>query len=187
MKLNAQVLKQEQYMIPIKLILMYFAWKIFHRFAVQPGTTLNHYWLSFIFHVAHFYAIVTAFLVSVSGMRAIPDGININLIESNRQIWVEDHCLAIPAMIIFSGAVIFFRGEVKDKVLFLFGGLFGILCINILRLVFVCYAFVYLSDYYFKMHHSVIYVVITYGFIFFMITRWMDNTIKKSQAATKEI
>ena len=187
MEISAKTLKQEQYMVPIKIILMYIVWKIFHWFAIQPGTALNHYWESFIFHLSSIYAVITAFFVSVLGMKAVADGININLIESNRQIWVQDHCLAIPAMVVFTGSVIFFRGAIKDKATFLFLGLIGIVIINIVRLIFVCFAFVYLSEYYFKMHHSVIYVIITYGFIFYLITRWMDRIIIKNQTETKDL
>ena len=33
MKLNAKTLLQEQYLVPIKIVLVYLAWKAFHHFA----------------------------------------------------------------------------------------------------------------------------------------------------------
>ena len=108
----------------------------------------------------------------------------INLIASYRQIWVQEHCLAIPAMVIFAGSVLLFKGRWLDKAVFLVQGLIGIILINIIRLIFVSLAWVYLSAYYFKMHHSVIYVVAMYGFIFYMIVRWMNRMMKQQNPDT---
>lgn len=105
------------------------------------------------------------------------DGININLLASNKQIWVEEHCLAIPAMVVFTGTVLAFKGSPKDKAWFIPVGLVGIIVINIIRLIFVSLAWVYLTPYFFNLHHSLIYAVITYGFIFLMLRWWMKRQI----------
>jgi len=121
-------------------------------------------------------------ILSGVGVKASSTGVYINLIESHKQIWVQEHCLAIPAMTIFTGAVVFFKGNAKDKCLFILFGLVGIFLLNTLRLMSVSIAYIYLSPYMFVVHHSFVYVIITYGFIFFMITKWMDRTIIKANS-----
>lgn len=179
MKINFKALLQEQYLIPIKIIAMYLLWKIFHYFLSIPGTALNHFWLDLVFRIGSIYASATSFLLTIFGMKAAGEGININLLESGKQVWVQDHCLAIPAMVIFTGAVIFFKGKWKDKVIFLMKGLAGIILINLIRLILVCIAWVYLSAYFYKLNHAVLYVVVMYGFIFYMIASWMNKVIKE--------
>jgi exosortase/archaeosortase family protein len=176
MKYDFRTLLQEEYLIPLKIVIVYGLWKVFHHFALLPGTALHHAWTGFVYYSGCFYALSTSALLSTCGMKAVAEGININLIGSDKQIWVQDHCLAIPVTVIFTGSVLFFKGSVNDKIKFLIIGISGIISINILRLVFVCLAFVYLTPHFYNLHHSVIYVVITYGFIFFMLAKWMDRT-----------
>lgn len=183
MKLNLKMLLQEQYLIPIKIIAVYLAWKVFHHFASIPGTDLNHHWLDLVADLGSVYAKVCSHILSAFGMKSTSDGININLIESGKQIWVQDHCLAIPAMVIMTGSVIFFTGSVSDKAKFLAIGLTGIVLINILRIILVSIAWVHMSSAFFKVNHAMIYVVVMYGFIFWMIAQWMNRAIAKSKAS----
>lgn len=180
MKFSAKHLLQEQYLVPVKIVLVYLAWKLFHHFTLIPGTTLNHFWGDFVYRLGSFYALATSLVLSFFGMKASAAGININLLTSNKQIWVQEHCLAIPAMVVFCGGVIFFRGSFRPKASFLVSGLAGIILINILRLVFLSLAWVYLKPYFFKINHSLIYVLAMYGFIFYMLVKWMDRSIVKS-------
>ena len=179
MKLNVKTILQEQYLVPIKIVLVYIAWKMFHWYASQTGTTLNHFWGNVVYFTGCFYANATVFVLSILGMKVSAVGININLLVSNKQVWVQEHCLAIPAMIVLISAVVFFKGSFKEKAPFLLIGLLGIAFINIVRLVFLSLAWVYLSASFFKINHSLIYVVAMYGFIFFMIVKWMNRTIEK--------
>jgi len=177
--MKTRTVLQEQYLVPLKIILVYIAWKIFHHFAHLPGTILNRYWINSVYSIGCWYASATSFILSLFGMRSNSSGININMLVSNKQVWVQEHCLAIPAMIVFTGAVIFFAGEWKDKMIFIVTGLTGIVLINLLRLVFLSLAWVYLPSYFFKINHSLIYVVAMYGFIFYMVVRWMNRILPK--------
>ena len=182
MKINSKTLLQEQYLVPIKIVSVYIAWRIFHHFASAKGTALNHYWELFIYRLGSIYASVTSAILSFFGMAASADGININLLETHRQVWVQDHCLAIPAIVVFVGSVIFFKGKAKDKLLFILTGLLGIILINLIRIIFVAVAFAKLTSLFFNLNHSLIYVIVTYGFIFYMIARWMNRTIDKTES-----
>jgi exosortase/archaeosortase family protein len=182
MKINTKALLQEQYLIPLKIISVYLLWKIFHHFALIQGTTLNHYWNVFVYDLGSIYAYAASAILSLFGMKASSNGINIDLLESNRRVWVQDHCLAIPAIVVFIGSVVFFKGTAKDKLRFILIGLMGIILINMIRIIFVAVAFANFTDFYFNLNHSLIYVVITYGFIFYMIARWMNRTIEKTES-----
>ena len=182
MKLEVRTLLQEQYLVPVKIILVYVAWKVFHHYTAIPGTDLNHFWGNIVYKLGCFYAAATSLVLALFGMKANATGIDINLLVSNKQIWVQEHCLAIPAMMVFVGSVIFFRGNFKDKALFITMGLIGIALINILRLVLLSLAWVYLTPYFFKINHSIIYVIAMYGFIFYMIVRWMNRRLESEAA-----
>ena len=174
MKLFPRSLLQEKYLIPLKIVSVYLVWRVFLHFASVPGSGLNRFWLSFTYDVGCFYAKLTFLLLSSLGMNVSATGIAVDLINSRNVVLVQDHCLAIPAMVIFVGSVVFFRGTYRDKLPFLLIGLAGIVLINALRLVFVALALIYLPPFYFVINHSYAYVFLTYSFIFFMITRWMD-------------
>ncbi len=175
---------QEQYLIPGKIILVYLGWKVFHHYTAIPGTDLNHFWGNIVYKLGCFYAAATSLVLAIFGMKVNATGIDINLLVSNKQIWVQDHCLAIPAMVVFVGSVVFFRGSFKDKGIFIAIGLAGIVVINIIRLVFLSLAWVYLTPYFFKINHSVIYVIAMYGFIFYMIIKWMNRRIGGDASAS---
>jgi len=179
MSLDLKAARQEQYLIPIKIIMVYVAWKVFHHFASVSGTALNSAWIHFTFSLGSIYASITSILLSAGGMKAYSEGIDINLVASYKRVLVQDHCLAIPVMVIFSGAVMFFRGRWQDKALFLIVGLVGIVIINIVRLILVAISWAYMSPYYFVFNHSYSYLVATYGFIFCMIMWWMNHVMKK--------
>jgi len=182
MKLNAKVLSQEQYLIPIKIVLVYLAWKVFNYYALIPGTALNHFWNTLVADLGNLYAIVSSFILTLVGLKASASGININLIDSNKQVWVQEHCLAMPAMIVFTCAVLLFRGIWREKLLFLAIGLAGIVFINLMRLILVSYAWIYFSPPFFRIVHSYVYVLITYAFIFLMLAWWMNRVIKKNNS-----
>jgi len=182
MKINLKALLQEQYLIPIKIIFVYILWKAFYFFASIPDTALHRFWLDFVARLGAVYAMAAGFILTICGMKAVSQGIIIHLVESGRQVLVLDHCLAIPAMVVFIGSVLFFRGRFKDKALFLLMGLSGIVLINLIRLILVSYAWVYLPAQVYIFHHSLLYVVIMYGFIFYMIASWMNRMVARMQS-----
>lgn len=61
-------------------------------------------------------------------------------------------------------------------------GLAGIALINVARLFLLSLAWLYLSPYFFQMHHSLIYVAITYGFIFMMLRWWIKRSTTRVNA-----
>lgn len=162
--------------LPLKIVAVYICWKGFHYLAHLPGTWLTVKWQKICLVTGSFYALLTAWLLSTTNaLTAYADGININLVEYNKQVWVQEHCLAIPAMVVFIGTVLLIKSPPGQKLWFITLGLSGIVLINTLRLVFVSLAWVHLSEHFFNMHHSYIYTVVTYGFIFLMLAWWINR------------
>ncbi len=169
-------MNEERFLIPIKIVLVYAVWKVFHHYVSQPQNFLHVVWIALCVLAGSWYATVTGFLLSLFGLLAKGDGINVDLLVSHKQIWVQEHCLAIPAMVVFTGAILSFKGKFKSKIRFILLGLVGIFFINLMRLMFVSVAWVYLSAYFFNLHHTFIYAAATYGFIFLMIVCWVKRT-----------
>lgn len=122
-----------------------------------------------------FYASITSAALNYFGADTFSEGIEIIYSVSNNHIRVEDHCLATPAMVVFAFSIVLFGGHWKNKLWFIPLGLFGIFIINLLRLMFVCYAFEHFSQKFYEINHSLIYVAITYGLIMAMIIWWMKR------------
>ncbi|MCW3126060.1 MAG: Exosortase EpsH-related protein [Bacteroidetes bacterium] len=177
---------EERFSIPAKIVLSYVLWKIFHHFAKQQGTVLGNFWERFVFKIGTVYAWFTSITLIPFVDATHSEGISIyfNKGHDYRLIWVQDHCLAIPAMVVFTATVVFFRGPARDKAWFIPLGLFGIILINLLRLFGVCLAWLYATPYFFEIDHSIIYVGLCYGFIFLMLVWWIRRTKKKSNDET---
>jgi exosortase/archaeosortase family protein len=170
---KSQKWRESSLIAPFKVVAVYLVWKAFHYWVSLGGTPVNHLWTKFIFGVGHFYALAAGFCLAGLGMKVTVQGITVSLISTHRDLWVQEHCLAIPAMVVFIGTIGVLNGNPKDKTWFIPLGIGLIALINVVRLVFVALAWNFLSLYYFNMHHSIIYAVITYGFIFLMIRWWL--------------
>lgn len=169
--------------VPLKIIGVYAGWKVLHHFLSLPGSPLYTGWQHVTAAVGHWYAVAASAVLSAGGLASVAEGININLLASNRQIYVQEHCLAIPAMVLFTGVVFCFAGGLATKLRFIALGLTGIVLINILRLVFVSIAWVYCSERFFEINHSYIYVFVTYSFIFAMLAYYIKKAVKAEVAA----
>lgn len=159
----------------IKVVGVYAIWKLFHYWVNQPASFLHQHWLRLIEAMGTFYAGATSTALNVFNQETISQGINIIYINSNNHIRVEDHCLAIPAMVIFTFSILLFGGQAQHKLWFIPLGLVGVFIINLIRLMFVCYAFENFSRKFYEINHSLIYVVFTYSLILGMIMWWMKR------------
>jgi len=185
MKVNLKTISKEQYLIPFKIVLVYIGWRFFYHFATIPGTILNHGWAGIVHVMSCSYAALAGFILSAFGMDVSFRDITVYMNASNKYINIGEPCLGMRAMVIFAATVIIFKGRLKDKTRFFFTGLLGIILINLLRVTLVCVAWAYLTPFYFVIHHSYIYVAVTYGFIFFMIARWMNRVTAKDDSVMR--
>ena len=90
-------------------------------------------------------------------------------------IYVADHCLGIPAMVVFTLFVLFFKGSLKNKLWFIPIGVIGVLLINTFRLVALVLLMKHATPAFWELNHKYFFLAITYGFIFWMIKVWMDK------------
>ncbi len=89
-------------------------------------------------------------------------------------IYVADHCLGIPSMVVFTLFILFFRGKVTHKLWYIPLGIFGVFCINVLRVVGLGLLQKSSSSFFWEFNHSYTFLIMTYGLIFLMIKHWID-------------
>jgi exosortase/archaeosortase family protein len=169
----------------IKILLAYGAWKLLYYFLTHgPGPVTNAY-NDFTTAFGIFYAQVSSPILKLLGEPNTPSGIHILFDRPNGRwdMWVTEHCLAIPAMVIFSAIIFAFPGNPKAKLWFIPLGVFLIFLINIVRLVFLCLVYVHYPFHIFNFFHKYVYVLITYGLIFLLIVYW----IRKYSLAGKKL
>lgn len=159
----------------IKVVGVYAVWKLFHYYITHNNGAPKQIWLSVIEKMGGFYAAITSYILNIFGEQTIRQGIKIVYIHSQNNIRVEDHCLAIPAMVIFTFSIALFNGTWKNKLWFIPLGLFGIFIINVIRLVSLSYIFEHFTRKFYDINHSLIYVIITYALVFLMIMWWMKK------------
>ena len=159
----------------IKIVGVYAIWKLFHYWVNKPNTLLHNAWADLIQAMGTGYAAITSQALNIFGAETFGQGIAVVYQHSQSSIRIEDHCLAIPAMVVFTFTILLFGGQWKNKLWFIPLGLFGIFIINLIRLMFVCYAFEHFSQRFYDINHSIVYVVATYSLILAMIMWWMKR------------
>jgi exosortase/archaeosortase family protein len=159
-----------------KLVGIYFFWKVLHHFLLLPSFVFHAAWVSMVKVVGTGYAYFTVILLRLLGENITQIGVGFQFHPSTKIVYVEEHCLGFPAMLIFSAAILLYsKGFWKEKLWFIPLGLLGIIFINIARLVFLGLAFENFSSFFFSINHSYVYVAVTYGLIFSMIYWWMKK------------
>lgn len=96
------------------------------------------------------------------------------LIEGKRGVFLADHCIGIPAYIVFSLFILFYAGSWQQKIWFIPTGLVAIFFINSLRSAALAYLQKSSSEGFFQFNHSYTYLVTTYGMIFLLIVWWVE-------------
>lgn len=90
-------------------------------------------------------------------------------------IYVANHCLGIPAMVVFSLIILSFGGSFKHKLWYIPAGIIGILFINCMRIVGLVVLMKKASPFFWELNHKYALLFLTYGFIFWMVKVWMDK------------
>lgn len=178
---SIQLVGDTTWLYIIKLVGVYLLWKLFHHFLLSPSFVFYSSWETIVQVVGTWYAAATAVLLRLMGENVTQAGIGFQFHPSTKIVYVAEHCLAFPAMIVFSAAILFYQGSWKDKLWFIPMGLLAIIVINIFRLVFLGLTFEYFGNDFYQINHSYIYVFVTYSLIFLMIAWWMSRSSKKTQ------
>ncbi len=176
-------IKDEANLFVIKIIAVYAGWKVVHYFLLNADIA-SHVWLKFIDRLGSFYSGISSAILNWIGEETFHAGISVFYKHSGRFIMAQEHCLAIPATVVFTGSILFFRGSWKNKLWFIPFGILAVFVINMIRFVFLCYTFEHFSATFFEINHSLIYVVVTYSLIMLLIIWWMNKFSKPSELNT---
>lgn len=96
------------------------------------------------------------------------------MVDGNTGIYVADLCLGIAPMVIFTGFVLAFGNNNRNKIWFVPLGLGFIFIINVFRTMALVLVQVHYNKY-FKFAHENLYFYITYGAIFLLLMWWMNT------------
>ena len=157
----------------IILFSIYAIWKILLHFLLHGIWKAE--WKHITDAIGTAYAAASNQILHIMGENTTYYGNLVVFLDSTKTMGVEEHCDGIPAMLLFAGSILLFSGSWKNKLWFVPMGLAVIITINLIRIVFTCYAWEHFSKFYFELNHSFIYVVITYGAILWMINIWMNK------------
>jgi len=159
----------------LNMLVVYLLWKAFSYYQKHTHGFVHIKWQKIIVFLGGVYAAITSFILNIFGEYTLHNGFEVFYPTQNKIIRIEDHCLALPATVIFVGTILLFKGDWRNKLWFIPLGILLIVIINLVRLVFVCETFVYFTKEFFEINHSVIYVIITYALIFLLIVWWMKK------------
>ena len=169
-------LTDEATLFVIKIIAVYAGWKGMHYILHNPPTSaLSIHWASFTHSFGIFYARVTSGILNFFGQTTVQIDYGVEYLPSRKTILVQEHCLAIPAMVIFVGSIILFKGSWKNKLWFIPMGLIGVFLINTFRLILLSITFDRFSEAFYQFNHSYVYLIFSYAMIFLLIAWWMKS------------
>jgi exosortase/archaeosortase family protein len=170
--LMADKRRKEGGLFLIKIIGSYALWKIIsfflEHFEPQWWIDLQNFIATQIVHTS---ALVLQYLFSVE--------LHFNsrnlLIVGTPGIYVADHCLGIPSMVVFTLFILFFRGKATHKMWYIPLGILGVFGINVLRIIGLGLLQRSSSSFFWEFNHSYTFLIMTYGLIFLMIKYWIDK------------
>jgi len=150
----------------------YLVWKLC-SFVLE--TMEPQWWISFQNGVAYLLISVAVYLTDLFfSITAQFFGRTIFL-SNTSGIYVANHCLGIPAMVVFTLIILSFGGALKHKLWYIPLGIIGILFINCMRIVGLVVLLKRSSPFFWELNHKYALLILTYGFIFWMVKVWMDK------------
>jgi len=167
--------KRSANLFVLNMIIIYLLWKAFAYFVKHNTGAAHETWNKIIQFLGVIYATVTSAVLNAFGETTVQTGIGVLFPVENKIVYVEDHCLAIPATVIFIGSILSFTGQWQNKLWFIPMGIVLIILINLTRLVLLCYTFAHFPKPFYDINHSLVYVIITYSLIFLLIVWWMKR------------
>jgi exosortase/archaeosortase family protein len=160
----------------LKMLSAYGIWKAISFFleTYQP-----FFWIAIQDEVAYAMVRTSSFVLKRGlGYELIYNSRNV-LIRNTEGIYMGNHCLGIPATIVFTLAILFFSGKWYHKLWYIPLGALAIFCINTSRIVALGITQKVGSPYAFYINHSYTFLILVYGLIFLMIMFWMDYFSKE--------
>ncbi|MCS6933665.1 MAG: exosortase/archaeosortase family protein [Chitinophagales bacterium] len=157
----------------IQVVGIYLCWKLLYYIIENDKGIVRIFWLKLVKGMGVLYAEITHRLLLMMSVPNERIAHAVKHTESQKAITIDEHCLAIPAMFIFSACIAVFSGSWRNKIWFIPLGVLGIAGINIARVTVLAFVHFYLPDIYFIFHHSFAFIIITYSLVFLLIRFWM--------------
>ncbi|HRN94913.1 MAG: archaeosortase/exosortase family protein [Chitinophagales bacterium] len=160
-----------------KVVLIYGTWRIIRYFGDTYPNFLFGGWAAAYEFVAQKLVQGASIILTVLGYTHEHYG-RILIIEGTRGIRVENLCVGFPSFFIFSGLILGFGNNWRDKIWYIPLGVSLIYLINIGRILALALFQIY-STKYFDLAHNYFYVYITYALIFILVAFWMEKLAYK--------
>lgn len=157
----------------VQIVGVYVFWKALYYFIENSRGWLGQGWKKIVDVLGIVYAEITHQLLGMMGVQTIRIANTLHHIGTKGTISMDEHCLAIPAMFIFSACIFLFSGSLKNKLWFIPIGILGIAAINISRMIILGFVYIYLPRPFFVFHHSFVFIIVTYSLVFLLIRFWM--------------
>lgn len=163
----------------VKIISVYIAWKLFHDYVWRTAES-KAAWQASLTGYGHLYSWLISAVLRILGFPATADEAVVN-IDAHHSIWIAEHCMAIPAMVIFAFSMLLFRGRWAEKAWFIPLGVLFIFFLNLFRLVSLSILMTHVQETTYQLYHRYVFLVITYGAILLMVAWWMDRVMDEAE------
>ena len=163
----------------LKLFTMYalymYVWKqfVWNSFLAKPWELLHHFVLKATMAFCLFF-------LNLFGYEAIEYSYRvIVMVKPNASITVQNYCLGLDVMALFTMLIIAYPGPWKKKLLFIPIGIIGVFIINQLRIMAIGICFVDFIEYAWFDNH-LYFNVAAYSFIFLFFVGWVNYLERKN-------
>lgn len=161
----------------LKMAIVYACWRTFKYFGEKDDNFLWGGWFWLKNFLGDSVTASAAFLLRSAGYE-LTYYKRLITVDGSIGIYFADLCLGIAPMVIFSGFILSYGNNWKNKLWFIPLGVFLIHCINIFRMIALILVQVHYPEY-FRVAHEYVYVVVTYGMIFLLVMWWMNSLADK--------
>jgi exosortase/archaeosortase family protein len=165
----------------LRIGLIYAGWKLL-QLAISRSMSLEIAWNNAVSTYAHKVATAGNKLLEAMGFEIIYHYQQAVYIAGTPGFYVEEHCLAVPATLIFGTFIAAFHGPWKHKLWYIPLGMLAVQAINFGRIIFLALIMTLGSEWFFHFNHSFLALILEYGMVFFMIALWMRKYAQTPQA-----
>src|ERR1019366_5305327 len=89
----------------INIFLVYSAWKVFIYYVKHSSGSLHFGWIKLTYLMGAAYAAAVSLLLNLFGEHTFRQGVVVVFAKDLANIHVDEHCLAIPAIVVFIGTI----------------------------------------------------------------------------------
>ncbi|MBI1193708.1 MAG: hypothetical protein GC205_11125 [Bacteroidetes bacterium] len=156
----------------VKIVVIYGIWKIF-QFTVDHTPALLNIWNTWTTWYSHVVSTACNKSLELFGYEMNYHYRQAVYIVGTEGFYVLEHCLAIPATLIFGAFIAVYQGPIKHKLWYIPLGMVGVQLINLLRLFLLALLQKHAPARFFDFNHSITALVFQYGLVFLMVVFWM--------------